>query len=355
MQKDLERLLATTPPACTPGEAEDIAAEYFGKHARARSLSSERDQNFRLEAGTGERFVLKISNHAERAEVVEFQNRALIHIRQRDASLPVPNIIAGRDGRLQFEVSLHERVHIVRLMSWLDGRVLYDAALGPEQAARLAGRLGGLLARLGLALRDFDHPGSNPRLLWDMKNAAALGELLDCITETSLRASIERVLQDFSALLPTLESVRSQVIHNDMNPDNVLLSRQDPTRICGIIDFGDMVKSPGVIDVAVAAAYQLAGDDDPLAGALPLIAGYHAVRPLRPLEIELLLDLMRTRLASSILIMSWRMRQFPQNRDYLMRSQAGFRRHLAGLEGVDGGLAAARIEAACSRALQAKA
>lgn len=353
MREDLKRLLTTSPPACTPNDAEDLAAEYFGKHVRARMLSSERDQNFRLDADSGERYVLKISNHAERADVVDFQNRALDHIHARDASIPIPRVVAGRNGRSQFTVKLHGRDHIVRLMTWLEGKVLHDADIGPSQAVRLSATIGGLLARLGLALRGFEHSASNPPLLWDMKHAGALTELLDCIADEKLRKASEGALKDFDTLSPALATLRSQVIHNDFNPDNLLLQFDDPARISGVIDFGDLVASPLIIDVAVAAAYQLADEGDPLDGALPLIAGYHAARPLQALEIELLPSLIRTRLASSILIMSWRMRQYPQNRDYLARSQTRFRQQLVRLRHLDGGLAAARIQTACSRAMTA--
>jgi len=256
----------------------------------------------------GERFVLKISNHAEQPEVVDFQNCALQHIGERDTTLPVPRVIAGRDGHFRFTVSLHDRTHIIRLLSWLDGQVLYGFSPGSKEAAEL----GRLLARLGLALKDFDHAGASPPSLWDMKRAAALVELLEYTKDAHLRELIEHVLERFNTLLPTLMSLRTQVIYNDLNPDNVLLDKNDPQHISGIIDFGDLVKSPLVIDLAVASAYQLADGDDPLAGTLSLIAGYHAVRPLQDMEMELLPDLIRTRLVTSILIMSWRMQRYPQ-------------------------------------------
>ena len=193
----------------------------------------------------------------------------------------------------------------------------------PETAAgrELACKLGEVLARLGLALRGFDHPGSNPPLLWDMKHAGNLRALLAYIEEPDINTLIGGTLDRFDThVQPMLNKLRTQVIYNDLNRGNVLLDKTDPNDISGIIDFGDLVKSPLIIDPAIAAAYQLSEGDDPLAGALPLIAGYHAVCPLQQLEMIVLIDLIRTRLVTSLLINTYRTILFPENREYQMIS-----------------------------------
>ncbi len=349
MEKDITRkviqqMLTTTPPGLSEADALHIAARHYGIRAQARPLVSERDQNFRLDAKDGNRYVLKISNAAERREVVEFQNQALLHVALKDASLPLPRVVPDLGGQLHCRFTRDGRAHFMRVYSWLEGAQLDDSEVG----AQLAADMGRLLARLGLALSDFDHPGSNPPLLWDMKRAAGLRELLPYIEEPGLLKLITATLDQFETqVLPTLESLRKQVIHNDMNPGNVLVEKADPNRICGIIDFGDLVRSPLIIDLAVAAAYQLHPGRDPLSGALPLIAGYHSICPLQRIEMELLTDLVRTRLITSLLIASYRVRLFPENRDYLMISFNSARNFLIALEGLSAGEALRRIQDAC--------
>jgi hydroxylysine kinase len=197
---------------------------------------------------------------------------------------------------------------------------------------------------VGVALKDFEHPGSNPPSLWDMKRATGLRDLLIHIDEAGLRQLITETLDQFEASCePVLNSLRTRVIHNDMNRGNVLLDKTDSTRITGIIDFGDMVKSPLIIDLAIAAAYQLQEGDDPLAGALPLIAGYHRVTPLQQLELKILPDLIRTRLITSLLINSCRVKLFPENTDYLMTSHDSARRFLTQLADLENDAAYERI------------
>ena len=95
--------------------------------------------------------------------------------------------------------------------------------------------------------------------------------------------------------------------------------------------------------MAIAASYQLAEGDDPLAGVLPLIAGYNAVTPLLEPELCILTDLIRTRLITSLLISSCRVKLFPENTEYLMTSHASARRYLKNLESLNNETAYLRI------------
>lgn len=340
---EVRALLTTTPPALTARDAEQLANELFGVKAKSRLLASERDQNFRLDTDDGRRFTFKVSNCAENPAVVEFQNGALQHIAEKDAGIPIPRVIANLDGAYLSAANINSQRHLIRLFSWMDGQILYDVK---AQATALQ-QMGAMLARLGLALQDYEHPGSNPALLWDMKRAGNLRTLLPCIEDRALRSLIEQSLDRFDQVAPELMQLRQQVIYNDLNPDNVLVDPDNNQQITGIIDFGDLVKSPLIIDLAVASAYYLADGSDPLSGTLPLISGYHQLRPLQDAEICILPDLIRTRLITSLLIMSWRISEFPENRDYLQRSQASSKAFLASLSQIDDQTAAAQIRSAC--------
>lgn len=344
-QTTIQKMLTTSPPAFSEAGAMNIAASHFGITAeKIRPLVSERDQNFRLDTKQDKRFTLKISNEAEQESVVDFQNRALIHIAEKDTSIPLARVIPTLNGQLHCKVERAGKTHYVRILSWLDGMVLNETIAD----AKLANRLGRLLALLGLALKDFDHPGSNPPLLWDMKRAAGLRELVVHIQDSGLRKMISQTLDRFvSQLKPTLDTLRKQVIHNDMNPYNVLVDEARPDRIKGLIDFGDLVKSPLIIDLAVASAYQLSEGDDPLAGALPMIAGYHAVQPLQIKEMGLLTDLIRTRLITSLLIGSYRSILFPENSEYLLNSHHSAKNFLFSLSSLSADNAFERITSVC--------
>jgi Ser/Thr protein kinase RdoA (MazF antagonist) len=171
----------------------------------------------------------------------------------------------------------------------------------------LARNLGGSLAQLGQALRDFEHEGQNQILLWDLQRAADLRPLLPQVSDQQIHDRIERCLDDVEQnALPVFSSLRHQVIHADLNPGNVLVSEDDASSVAGVIDFGDMVHAPLVADVAIGAAYMRVQDGDPLALISPFITGYCAVTKLDDAEIELLYDLIRTRLITMIALRYWR-------------------------------------------------
>jgi Ser/Thr protein kinase RdoA (MazF antagonist) len=74
----------------------------------------------------------------------------------------------------------------------------------------------------------------------------------------------------------------------------------DGGRVSGLLDFGDMVYSTVVCDLAVALAYALLHQADPLGAAACVIRGHRRRNPLTEPEQRALMPLMRVRLAMSL-------------------------------------------------------
>jgi hydroxylysine kinase len=317
---DAFAVMTTPPPEFSTVAITRVLCDYYGIDGAVHVLASERDQNFLVEQNNGTSCVLKIANPAEVAAVTDFQIEALLHVAATDPGLPLPRVVRTLDGSTRKTiVGEDDREHVVRVLTWLDGIPLGDTEPRPDNAADL----GSTLARLGVALRDFDHPASNHGLLWDIKGAENLLTLLGNIEDSLLFTTCRRQLHRFEKYTkPALENMRSQVIYNDLHASNVLVDPRDPQRITGIIDFGDIVKSPLIIDVAVASAYLVDNSDSPLARIHAFLAGYSKVRPLKQDEVDLLYDLIMTRNVMTIVISHWRARRYPENREYLLRSEA---------------------------------
>ena len=116
------------------------------------------------------------------------------------------------------------RVSILRMLTYLPGLPLSQS---PRTAAQRRA-LGGVLARMDLALRDFTHPAADHELLWNVAAAHRLKDMVEYITDAPRRAMIERFMAEYEAsALPRLRGLRAQVIHNDFNLGNVLV---DPDR-----------------------------------------------------------------------------------------------------------------------------
>ncbi|WP_454674629.1 phosphotransferase [Achromobacter pestifer] len=315
-----EDVLATASPDIDDARAAQLARQHFGVDAAVRRLTGERDRNFHLRTEEGREYVLKFSHPAEDPRVADFQARALLHVERADPDLPVQRVMPAADGEPSVWYQAPDAPpRVVRLFTYLPGRPLPDAPRSDAQRRNLAQ----VLARLGLALRGFDHPAGALALPWDIQRTDGVAPLLAHIDDPARRALAERALARFvDHAKPALPSLRAQAIHNDLNLYNVLVDPQDPDRIAGILDFGDMVRAPLINDVAVAASYQLEPGGQVLQPALGFVAAYHQVSPLERAEVDVLFDLMMARLVMVVAIGGWRAARYPENRDYILRNNA---------------------------------
>lgn len=314
-------VLTTKAPSVSVGQAEAIAREHYAIEATAKALIGERDNNFHLQAADDRDFLLKLVNPAEDVALTDFQTRALRHIAARDPILPVPRVVETRHGEAYFVLE-EERAQprIARLLTYLPGTPLAKVT----RSDALPRNLGAGLARLDLALAGFEHPASRHELLWDLSHAAKLRPLLMHIEDVDRRAIVERVLDRLETrTFPRMTHFRRQVIHNDFNPSNILVTGvaggpQD--ELAGIIDFGDMVEAPLVNEVAVAASYHVSAEGEFLSPIKAFVGGFHAMLPLLESEIECLFDLILARMTLSTIIPAWRSTLEPDNRDYILRN-----------------------------------
>jgi len=297
-----ESVLEAPPPRFTAEEIAAIAAELFGLRGQASDLGSERDQTFLIDDGAAGG-VLKISNLGEDAAVLDLEAQAIEHISRVDPDLPVARLRGSNTYEGHF-VRLFERLH-----GHEDGPELNDRALFDYGATH---------ARLNLALRGFFHPASARNLLWHLQSTAELRPLASAIQDGQRRRLVENVLDRYEQrVAPRWPMLRAQVVHGDLNLDNVLLDGQG--RISAIVDFGDVGFSAQVADFAVGLASLVRGrpNDDVFRAARIAIDGYQSRIPLEPLELELLGDLVAARLAAIVTISAWRVERYPENAAYI--------------------------------------
>jgi Ser/Thr protein kinase RdoA (MazF antagonist) len=276
-------------PDFSVAAAEAIADELFGIRAHAQVLPSERDQNFLLTDRAGEKFVLKIANRLE--------SRAF-------CQSPVSSIVnVGGDA------------YFARLVRYLPGVPLAQIQPQPSELLRDLGRK---LGQLDHALSDFDHPAVHRDFHWDLANGNRIIDEFAPLVENAALVSQCRV--EFKS------GLRRSVIHGDANDYNVLI---DPERmiVTGLLDFGDMVYSYTVGDLAIAIAYVVLDKAEPRAVAEEVVEGYTSEFALLDEELEMLWPLVRLRLAMSVCIAAKQLREQPEN-EYLRISQRAIEKSL---------------------------
>jgi Ser/Thr protein kinase RdoA (MazF antagonist) len=309
--------LGTSAPRLAATEVERLVRKLYAIDARAEPLAAERDQNCLVHAASGERYVLKISNPSEPMPIVDFQIAALDHVARMAPSLPLPRVVRTIAGRTREAMRLPDGSHCtVRMLTYVDGLQARETAGSAAQRRAMAT----CLAELDIALAGFVHPAAVHDLLWNVATAHRLRDKLEFIANPERRAIAALFMDRFTTnVLPRLPALRAQVIHNDYHLYNVLVAPDDHARVCGIIDFGDMVWAPLVGEVATAASYHMESEKDPFAGASEFIGAYHASLPLMDGELEVLPDLVATRHLITLLISEWRASRYAENRAYIMR------------------------------------
>jgi len=113
-------------------------------------------------------------------------------------------------------------------------------------------------------------------------------------------------------LAPILHRLRRSVIHNDANDRNVLVNAATH-RVCGLIDFGDLVFSHTVAELAVGCAYAMLHCEDPICAACDVVEGFNEHNPLEGVELEALLSMIWSRLLLSVVSSAQGRLEQPEN------------------------------------------
>jgi Ser/Thr protein kinase RdoA (MazF antagonist) len=289
---------ASAQPRLSLAELAEIADSRFGLTGHISPLSSERDQNALIASAKQGDFVLKVANAAEGIEILSVQNAALQAVEGAPIGSLLPRLIASRAGRLIEFVQHADRRHAVRALTKLPGVPLSQAA----GSRRLRESVGAAAAELDRAWSRL--PASVARRFpWDMTRASDARRHLGRLAASEVRELLTAVFDEAeSVTLPGLAALPAQWIHNDLNLNNLLVDADRPGLLTGIIDLGDMMRAPRVVEVGIAAAHQCVREADPLAAAAEVVDAYRKRLPLTHGELALLPRVMALRLAMAVTI-----------------------------------------------------
>ena len=121
--------------------------------------------------------------------MADFQARALLHVERADPALPVQRVALAVDGQpCAWHRAPDAPPRVLRLFSYLPGL----RCRTPRVRRRSATTLARTLARLGLALRGFEHEAGALALPWDIQRADEVAPLLAHVADPARRALAER-------------------------------------------------------------------------------------------------------------------------------------------------------------------
>ena len=329
-------------PRFTAAEAAAAAQREFGISATPSALPSERDQNFLLIDAAGRKFVLKIANTQDQAQLLDFQNEAMRLVAAAVPDCQVPCVQPTRAGS-DLAVMRHSQTgsqHQLRILSWVEGEVL---AKSPQRDVTLLQSLGACMGKIDAALAGFSHSAMHRELQWDIRHAGLARVHLGLLSPAQCRLLLP-IFSDWEHI--DWASLRHAVIHGDANDYNVIV---EGGRVAGLLDFGDMVYSAIVCDLAIALAYAMLDAREPLSIAATVVGSYQLYHPLSQPEQQVLLTLIRCRLAMSVCYAAHNRLRNPDD-PYQIVTEASAWDLLTKLQTVPAERACESIRAACAAA-----
>lgn len=212
------------------------------------------------------------------------------------------------------------------------------STLDPKPSPALLYDAGVYLADLTEHLQKFDHVGAHRTHSWDLLNTPNIKTFVEYIEDDTRRELVESVIAAYEAMQGWDADVPFSVLQADYNDANIILDdglgemdEEDRDRaiqkkrqkwsVGGVIDFGDVVYSATVNDLAIGMAYHMLGHEDPIGAAASLYSGYCSKRQLLPAEQKALHTLVACRLAISVTNGAFSVAQEPENEYLLFHAQ----------------------------------
>ena len=313
---------ASIVPVFDQEEVQALAKKHYGIDATVKKLDSYIDQNFHLTTTTDASYVLKIANAEETASMLEAQNAILEFLNEEDGLLHFPNVHPDLQGNtITLIPDASGRSFRMRLLSFLPGTFMSAVSSFNHSYFQA---LGEAIGEMDACLLQFAHGGAHRYLNWDLRNIFDIRPLLETIADPAQKRLVDYfLLQLETHLLPLMPHLPMSIIHNDANDNNLLVREENNQYVpAGLIDFGDLVYTYTVCELAITAAYAMFNKEDPLAVADAMLRGYHDRRPLSEAEVDAFFWLTIARVCMSVTFSAAARLENPEN-EYISVSEAG--------------------------------
>lgn len=291
-----------------------IMKELYGMEGEISPLVSYEDQNALIKTETG-KLVLKIANTKWPRTFLQAQIDVLKHLKVMAPNLKFSDTVKTLNGD---ELTVIDGF-CVRLLTFLEGEMLTNI---PRNEA-LYSDVGRFLGQFSKALQTFspkELEGSDP--LWKLDKAIDCKPYVKYVVDEESRDRMMRIFAVYEKeILPKVPHLRKAIIHSDANEQNFLISPDQPTKISGLIDFGELQYASQINELAITLAYGLLAEDDIAMASKAIIDAYDKEFKVLDEEREILFYLMAMRLITSVTMSSYNATLYPEN-EYLLVAQA---------------------------------
>ncbi|MFM9911452.1 MAG: phosphotransferase, partial [Chitinophagaceae bacterium] len=271
------------------------ASMYYGLTVSVKTLNGFDELNFQLTDAVNNKYILKVAHDAHGLPFLDAQVKIINHLAASSLADKFQHYLLNREGNELTTIVVQGKNYYVRILSFMEGTFWVDLK---NKSKSLYADLGVFMGEMDKVLQLFSHPAMHRHYTWDIQTALDANANLTFIKNHERRRIAGYFLLQFEMeVLPVLSSLRHAYVHNDANDYNVLVKGD---KVVGLIDFGDMVYTPLINNLAVACTYAMLNCEQPLQVAVDVVKGYHQVYPLTIQELDLLYYLIAGRLCISV-------------------------------------------------------
>jgi len=277
-------------------EMKMLVQQHYGLEVKVTTLDGYEESNYLLEDAGGQKYIGKIAGAENNPYLLDAQVKILQHLAETTVAKGFQRVLLNRHNNPVTIIGEGAATQYLRVLSYLEGEIWANAGL---PSPGLLHHLGQFMGEMDQALQGFFHPAAYRICSWDLRNTMAARENISAIKDHERRRMVAYFLLQFETeIAPQLPGLRMAVIHNDANDYNLLVKND---AVAGLIDFGDMVYTQLVNNLAITCTYAMLHREDPLAAAAAVVKGYHEAMPLTEQEIACLYYLVTARLCVSVI------------------------------------------------------
>ncbi|GGO03711.1 homoserine kinase [Saccharibacillus kuerlensis] len=244
----------------------------------------------------GKRFVLRVYETHRDPEKIRFEHEVLLRLAEEQLSFqtPVPWLTAAGETIVKLEDGSGR---YGCLFAYIEGRRPDDEDQRPltsfgEAAGELSAVLAGIRTTLQPAYRPYYELGEAYPLCDPDRVSAFCAQPPTELAEVA--SSLRLLSESYSDILRELEHLRNlphQLVHGDLNASNLLVSEEDPSRACALLDFEFCTYDIRAMEAAVILSGLPQGEE----AISRFMEGFRIRAALQPEEIEAIPLLMRLR------------------------------------------------------------
>ncbi|CAL8106834.1 unnamed protein product [Orchesella dallaii] len=339
-------------PNVSSSTAQKLIEEYYGLEVESiKELNSYDDNNFYVKAKSSDgetvKYTFKVLNSMDSKKTghIEAEHTAMFLLHGKGIRCPIPKKnVKGETFALvnikneatdvdNNESLLSESSHIIRLLTFVEGQIMYEAHPTPKllaKAGKYIAEIEALLKEVACAALD------NHSSVWMLSHVLELEKFIYVIKEEPERHSlVSSVLSAYkNRVVPIIPQLEQGVLHGDYNEQNIIIqpsaTEPDEYDVHGLIDFGDLQAGAYVFELGITICYMMLEcvkdgvSIDPFFGAQNVLKGYSQVRKIPDNELEVLRILVASRLCQSLVMGAYTYSLDPGNEYLLTTAKTGW-------------------------------